>query len=359
MRASLFVLILVLIFVVAYFILKATGAWEKVNSIDKIRDIVQSGGMFSFLIFIIFQILQTTILQIPAIFVTIAGAVIFGRWPAFIMSYIAVMIGSLIMFWVGRKAGRKFLNWMIGKDTSEKWIDRMSRGKYLFFLMMLFPMFPDDILCVVAGLTNMSFSFFFWTNILARGIGIACTVFFGSGAIIPFRGWGLIVWGIIIIAIAVLFYLSVRYKNKIDDIINYLFRRKSKNSETAEKTQAMNEDIELLTDKNNQKISENVDNNQDNFDKAILPEEQKTKENSLPIKKQDDKINSISNGDFSVENEKKDKIKDFSSIAMKTEFAPGILNEKIEPRNIDTSNKNNQSQKIIESNSLTKNKEEV
>lgn len=359
MRASLFVLILVLIFVVAYFILKATGAWEKVNSIDKIRDIVQSGGMFSFLIFIIFQILQTTILQIPAIFVTIAGAVIFGRWPAFIMSYIAVMIGSLIMFWVGRKAGRKFLNWMIGKDTSEKWIDRMSRGKYLFFLMMLFPMFPDDILCVVAGLTNMSFSFFFWTNILARGIGIACTVFFGSGAIIPFRGWGLIVWGIIIIAIAVLFYLSVRYKNKIDDIINYLFRRKSKNSETAEKTQVMNEDIELLTDKNNQKISENVDNNQDNFDKAILPEEQKTKENSLPIKKQDDKINSISNGDFSVENEKKDKIKDFSSITMETEFAPGILNEKIEPRNIDTSNKNNQSQKIIESNSLTKNKEEV
>ena len=359
MRASLFVLILVLIFVVAYFILKATGAWEKVNSIDKIRDIVQSGGMFSFLIFIIFQILQTTILQIPAIFVTIAGAVIFGRWPAFIMSYIAVMIGSLIMFWVGRKAGRKFLNWMIGKDTSEKWIDRMSRGKYLFFLMMLFPMFPDDILCVVAGLTNMSFSFFFWTNILARGIGIACTVFFGSGAIIPFRGWGLIVWGIIIIAIAVLFYLSVRYKNKIDDIINYLFRRKSKNSETAEKTQAMNEDIELLTDKNNQKISENVDNNQDNFDKAILPEEQKTKENSLPIKKQDDKINSISNGNFLIENEKKDKIKDFSSIAMETKFAPGILNEKIEPRNIDTSNKNNQSQKIIESNSLTKNKEEV
>ena len=359
MRASLFVLILVLIFVVAYFILKATGAWEKVNSIDKIRDIVQSGGMFSFLIFIIFQILQTTILQIPAIFVTIAGAVIFGRWPAFIMSYIAVMIGSLIMFWVGRKAGRKFLNWMIGKDTSEKWIDRMSRGKYLFFLMMLFPMFPDDILCVVAGLTNMSFSFFFWTNILARGIGIACTVFFGSGAIIPFRGWGLIVWGIIIIAIAVLFYLSVRYKNKIDDIINYLFRRKNKNSETAEKTQVMNEDIELLTDKNNQKISENVDNNQDNFDKAILPEEQKTKENSLPIKKQDDKINSISNGNFLIENGKKDKIKDFSSIAMETKFAPGILNKKIEPRNIYTSNKNNQSQKIIESNSLTKNKEEV
>lgn len=271
MRTGLFLLILVLIFVVTYSILKVTGAWEKVNSIDKIRDIVQSGGVFSFLIFIIFQILQTTILQIPAIFVTIAGAVIFGRWPAFIMSYIAVMIGSLIMFWVGRKAGRKFLNWMIGKDSSEKWIDRMSRGKYLFFLMMLFPMFPDDILCVVAGLTNMSFSFFFWTNILARGVGIACTVFFGSGAIIPFHGCGLIVWAIIIVVIAILFYLSVRYKSKIDDIIKLLFKRSRSDESKKDFSQVEDKkDLTTTNDKNKEKStiidqnvnSESIDNEQ-------------------------------------------------------------------------------------------------
>lgn len=271
MRTGLFLLILVLIFVVTYSILKVTGAWEKVNSIDKIREIVQGGGVFSFLIFIIFQILQTTILQIPAIFVTIAGAVIFGRWPAFIMSYIAVMIGSLIMFWVGRKAGRKFLNWMIGKDSSEKWIDRMSRGKYLFFLMMLFPMFPDDILCVVAGLTNMSFSFFFWTNILARGVGIACTVFFGSGAIIPFHGWGLIVWAIIIVVIAILFYLSVRYKSKIDDIIKLLFKRSRSDESKKDFSQVEDKkDLTTTNDKNKEKStiidqnvnSESIDNEQ-------------------------------------------------------------------------------------------------
>ena len=285
MRTGLFLLILVLIFVVAYSILKITGAWEKVNSMDKIRDIVQSGGVFSFLIFIIFQILQTTILQIPAIFVTIAGAVIFGRWPAFIMSYIAVMIGSLIMFWVGRKAGRKFLNWMIGKDSSEKWIDRMSRGKYLFFLMMLFPMFPDDILCVVAGLTNMSFSFFFWTNILARGVGIACTVFFGSGAIIPFHGWGLIVWAIIIVVIAILFYLSVRYKSKIDDIIKLLFKRNRSDESKKDFSQVEDKkDLTTTNDKNKEKStiidqnvnSESIDNEQQSENpniNAVLVEE--------------------------------------------------------------------------------------
>ena len=136
------------------------------------------------------------------------------------------MIGSIIMFWVGRKAGRKFLNWLIGAQEADVWVERMSRGKYLFFLMMLFPMFPDDILCVVAGMTKMSFKYFFWTNIIARGVGIACTVFFGSGSVIPFHGWGLVVWGVLILVVGALFYLSVKYQNKLDQLAKRIFKRK-------------------------------------------------------------------------------------------------------------------------------------
>lgn len=228
LRLFLTITIILSVFIVSYIIIKTTGIWEKINSIEKLRKIVESGGMFSFVVFVIFQILQTTILQIPAIFVTIAGTLVFGRWITFILSFIAVMIGSVIMFWIGRKAGRRFLNWFTGKEEADKWIKRMSHGKYLFFLMMLFPMFPDDILCVIAGLTNMSFSYFLVTNLIARSIGIACTVFFGSGAVIPFTGWGLIVWGIIILGVATLFYLSVKYQNKIDEIVKQFFKKNKK-----------------------------------------------------------------------------------------------------------------------------------
>ncbi|MBR6778916.1 MAG: TVP38/TMEM64 family protein [Clostridia bacterium] len=228
MRIVFVLLLFVAVAAAIYAFLKSTGLWIKVNSMDKIKAIVESGGAFSFVIFIILQILQTTILQIPAFFVTVAGALVFGRWQTFIMSYIAVMIGSLIMFWIGRKGGKKFLNWLVGEEESQKWQTRMSHGKYLFLLMMLFPMFPDDILCVVAGMTNMSFSFFFWTNLIARGLGIACTIFFGSGAIIPFSGWGLIAWGGIILFIALLFYFSVKYQKKIDEIFRQLFKKNKK-----------------------------------------------------------------------------------------------------------------------------------
>ena len=222
------ILIILSIVIVAYIIIKTTGVWQKINSIQKLKKIVESGGIFSFIVFVILQILQTTVLQIPAIFVTIAGTLVFGKWTAFILSYIAVMIGSIIMFWIGRKAGRKFLNWLVGIEVANKWIDKISQGKYLYFLMMLFPMFPDDVLCVVAGFTDMSFKYFFVTNLIARAIGIACTVFFGSGAIIPFNGWGLIVWGVVILVVGMLFFISVKYQNKIDEIFKQ-FKKNPKN----------------------------------------------------------------------------------------------------------------------------------
>ena len=222
-----FVFLLIILFI-SYVVIKKTGLWEKINSIEKLKAIVESGGVFSFVIFVVLQILQTTILQIPSILVTIAGTLVFGRWIAFILSFIAVMIGSCIMFWVGRKAGRKFLNWLIGKDDSNKWVERISHGKYLFFLMMLFPLFPDDILCAVAGLTNMSFGFFLITNLIARSIGIGCTVFFAGGTVIPFSGWGLAVWGVVLLVVGTLFYVSVKYQNKIDEIIKQFLNKNKK-----------------------------------------------------------------------------------------------------------------------------------
>lgn len=214
-------------------IFKHLGLWQKINSIEKLRKVVECGGVFSSLLFMLFQFLQTTFLQIPSIIVTMAGVLIFPKWKAFLLSYIAIMLGSLFNFWLGRKAGRKFLYWIAGETSAEKWIKIISECKYVFFLMMVFPMFPDDILCVVAGITNMSFTFFFVTNVLCRAVGIGCTVLFGSGAVIPFAGWGLVVWVIIAVALAVLFYMSVKYQSKIDEIItkfvNKIKKKKLKN----------------------------------------------------------------------------------------------------------------------------------
>ena len=54
----------------------------------------------------------------------------------------------------------------------------------------------------------MSFKFFFITNLIARFIGVGCTIFFATGSIIPFSGWGIPVWiilGIFMVIIILLY----------------------------------------------------------------------------------------------------------------------------------------------------------
>ena len=138
------------------------------------------------------------------------------------MSFIAIMLGSVFAFWLGRKFGKGLLSWIAGKEDAEKWSRKLTNGKYLYFLMMLFPVFPDDVLCMAAGVTNMSFKFFFFTNLITRPIAIFCTCFLGSGELIPFSGYGLIVWPILIVLLITACILSFKYQNKIEEKVEAL-----------------------------------------------------------------------------------------------------------------------------------------
>ena len=137
------------------------------------------------------------------------------------------------MFLIGKKLGKKFVIWAIGKDDYSKYSKTLSKGKYTFFLMMLFPLFPDDILCLLAGATmSMSYTFFIVTNLITRPIGILATCYLASGRLIPFSGWGIPIW-IIFAALAITsIILSLKYQNKIESFVNNLKRHKKQNNLT-------------------------------------------------------------------------------------------------------------------------------
>ena len=109
-----------------------------------------------------------------------------------------------------------------------KWRKFLSNCKYTFVLMMLLPLFPDDVLCMVAGLTDMSWSFFMFTQLVTRPIGIFLVSYFSSGQIIPYHGWGVVAWAIILITCVVLLYLSSKYNQKIEVFIQKIFNKKKK-----------------------------------------------------------------------------------------------------------------------------------
>ena len=119
---------------------------------------------------------------------------------------------------------------IVGKDNTDKYSSLLrNRGGFFLGLAFLLPMFPDDILCLRAGISNMSYSKFFVITLITRPIGVICMAYFGSGSLIPFSGWGIYAWiGILVVAIAIVF-ITYRWQDEIQDwILNKVFRKKPK-----------------------------------------------------------------------------------------------------------------------------------
>lgn len=219
LRISLIVAVFVLIALAVFLPLKLSGALNKISNEDDLKQIINDGGLYSYLIFFAIQFLQATFLPIPAMVTTITGTLIFGPFVSFLISFVAIFLASLLMFFLGKKVGKKFVVWAVGKDDFEKWSNALSKGKYTFFLMMLFPLFPDDILCLLAGATMpMSYTFFIVTNLITRPIGILATCYLASGKLIPFSGWGIPVWCVLALLGIAALILSFKYQNKLESL---------------------------------------------------------------------------------------------------------------------------------------------
>ena len=226
LRTSLVILIVLAFLVAMYFVLVATGWWEYVNSVEKLKNLILNLGFYGRAVFVIFQFLQVTFIPIPSPILVVAGTIIYGPFQAGLLSLAGILLGSAVAFAIGRSFGKKIVVFMVGKESCEKWIRFLSNGKYSFVLMMLLPFFPDDILCLVAGLTDMSWTFFMATQLITRPIGIFLTSYFTSGQIIPYHGWGLVVWGLFFVFAVTSIYLSSKYKPQIESYLNKLFKHK-------------------------------------------------------------------------------------------------------------------------------------
>jgi len=229
LRSLLTILIIGVFFALVFLILVQTGFWENVNSVEKAKNFILDFGFYGRLAFVVLQFLQVTFLPIPSTILTIAGALIYGPIQAMLLSLAGILLGSFFAFLLGRTFGKKLVIFMVGKTTCEKWRKSLSKAKYSFLFMMFFPFFPDDVLCLVAGMTDMSWDFFAFCQFLSRPFGILLTCYLGSGELIPYHGWGLVVWGIIIVAVGLLLFFTTKYKDSIEKFMQK-FKKKKKNS---------------------------------------------------------------------------------------------------------------------------------
>lgn len=151
--------------VVAIIILAATYLiWDIVaggpltqlfNNREELIRIVDSLGPLGPLAYIGLQILQTVVAPIPGNAVGAIGGLLFGWW-GILWTTIGATIGATLVFWVSRHFGRALVEKLVKKESLDKFDFVIGkRASVILFLIFLIPGLPDDIVCYVAGLTDV------------------------------------------------------------------------------------------------------------------------------------------------------------------------------------------------------------
>lgn len=182
-------------------------------------ELIIKSGDWAYLVIWIIIFLQVTILNIPA-YVILSASVSIGistlSWEFILVTISAYMCGCLLAYLLGFKFGKKAVKWCAGSEEDyDKWCDVLNeKGKWWYLITVLFPFFPDDLLCIVAGSVKFNFWFYFFSNLIGRTIGLVTMLYtlrligmIGGG--FPFM---IIVWGVALLA-ELIIYLVLSRKN--------------------------------------------------------------------------------------------------------------------------------------------------
>ena len=108
------------------------------------------------------------------------------------------------------------MKWCAGSEEEfDKWSNLLNtKGKWWYALTVLFPLFPDELLCLVAGAVKFDFTFFTIANLLGRSIGLIAMIL--TLELIGSMGGGIplmvIVWAVALI-IELIIYLKINKKS--------------------------------------------------------------------------------------------------------------------------------------------------
>jgi uncharacterized membrane protein YdjX (TVP38/TMEM64 family) len=194
--------------------------WKLFTSTQRLHEWIASWGVWAPLVFMAIQAVQVIVFVIPGEIPQIAGGYIFGVWKGTLLSVAGILLGSAVSFLLARALGKPFVGALFPKAQVER-IEKLlaSRSaRAVFFLLFLIPGIPKDILCYVAGLTPMHFSFFAAASTLGRLPGIVGSAVIGSAA--ASSRWVLtgIVAGIALVLFGAGFFLRPRIQSWIERV---------------------------------------------------------------------------------------------------------------------------------------------
>lgn len=191
---------------------------EIFSTLNTLQSFLLQFGIWTPLAFFLLQLLQIIIAPIPGGTVGLVGGALFGTFEGFLLSATGTLIGSTIVFVLAKRFGRPFVLKFVRPELVEKY-DHIKESKLntVLFLIFIFPLFPDDMLCFVAGLSTMPLKTFVIIVLLARTPSVFINTMIGAGIMDDTPTQFIVALVIYVVLIAVLYF----NRKRLDEFISH------------------------------------------------------------------------------------------------------------------------------------------
>lgn len=121
------------------------------------------------LLFFIICFLQPIFLPLPEAVTLPAGSAVLGSFEGAYLGFLGSISGIVVMYFVARIGGLKLVSKLIKEKHLKSYQEYVSKNETIILtLMFIIPILPDEIICVGAGISKVSFKRFLIIAMLSK-----------------------------------------------------------------------------------------------------------------------------------------------------------------------------------------------
>lgn len=121
---------------------------------------------------ILLPFIESLLPFLPLVAIVVANASAYGFWLGFLYSWIGVVTGAFSVFWLVRRFGGRFRQFIVRKYPKSQRLTTFfeRKGFTLIFVLACFPFTPSSLVNIVSGLSRIPMYTFLTATMLGKGV---------------------------------------------------------------------------------------------------------------------------------------------------------------------------------------------
>ncbi|MBN1992859.1 MAG: TVP38/TMEM64 family protein [Anaerolineae bacterium] len=168
-------------------------------------------GFWGPLLYLLILGIQVLTVFIPAHPLLIAAGYLYGFLAGLALNLSGVVLVSQLVFVMARRVGTPLVHRLVPANILDRWEHMIQQQGFFFFLLLFwFPIIPSNATNYLAGLSPISFWFFFLANLLGRLPGVMLMTLIGSHGFTLSRQQWMVIIPAALVVVAAGRYLTVK-----------------------------------------------------------------------------------------------------------------------------------------------------